>query len=154
MCADRRSAPADAGAEPDSRDLLCPSAQPDVVGAVAIGMVDHASDALEVAFLEKPLPASSDLLAMCGPIRPTEIFRFAAGCQTTACTHWDGQDCKLVDRIVRLVPAGSLVLPKCHIRNGCRWYAQAGREACSRCPQVITQNEQPTDSMREAASPK
>jgi len=133
---------------------LCPSAQPDMDGARAIGLVDHQADVPEVAYLEQPVPVTPELLAMAGPVAPTELFRFAAPCQTSACSHWNGRDCKLVERIVKLLPATSLVLPSCHVRNDCRWYQQEGRAACSRCARVVTQNREPSATMREAAAPK
>lgn len=133
---------------------LCPSAQPNMNGALAIGVIDHCGESPEVAYLERPLPVSRELLKMSRPLRPTEIFRFAAPCQERACSHWTGNECKLVKRIVRLLPEVSSTLPKCHVRSTCRWYAQEGRSACSRCPQVVTQNERPSRTMREAALPK
>ena len=133
---------------------LCPSAQPDMAGAVAIGVVDHSGEQPSTQYLEQPLPVTEELLALASPVRPTEVFRFAAPCQTSACSHWDGSDCQLVTRIVDLIPAASLLLPTCRIRADCRWFAQAGREACRRCPHVVTQNEHPSRAMRRAATPK
>ena len=133
---------------------LCPSAQPDLASAIAIGVVDHANESPEVAYLERPLPVSDELLELANPVQPTQVFRFAAPCQTGRCSHWSGTDCKLVTRIVRLVPAVTAELPRCNIRSECRWFAQEGRLACARCPLVVTQNELPSDVMREAAKPK
>jgi hypothetical protein len=140
-------------ASPGRRDLLCPSAQPNMHGALAIGVVDHRRDPPEISYLEAPQPVTDDLLRMVEPIRPTEIFRFAAPCQTSACSHWSGSDCQLIDRVVKLIPVASLHLPTCRIRPECRWYAQAGRSACVRCSRVVTQNEDPDEAMRGAASP-
>jgi len=144
---------ADAATE-SSSPLLCPSAQPFMEGARAIGLVDHAGDDPEVAYLERPLPATDELLAMAAPLRPTEVFRFAAPCRPDLCSHWNGAACKLASRIVDLLPARSLVLPKCNVRGECRWYAQEGRAACARCPDVVTQNEDPSEEMRAAAMPR
>ncbi len=137
-----------------AKTLTCPSAQPEMAGAVAFGVIDHTADEPHVRYLERPLPVDAELLAMSAPLRPTEIFRFTAPCQTSSCSHWDGADCKLVDRIVDLIPMASLVMPSCRIRPDCRWHAQVGRSACLRCPHVVTQNERPSDEMREAATPK
>jgi hypothetical protein len=139
---------------PGAAVLLCPSAQPTMRSAVAIGVIDRDAAEPEVAYLEQPLPVTDELLAMVEPVRPTEVFRFAAPCQTSACSHWSGQDCKLVDRIVDLIPPASLLLPTCRIRPECRWFSQAGRAACTRCPRVVTQNEWPSEEMREAAMPR
>jgi hypothetical protein len=138
---------------PAASAMLCPSAQPDLSGARAIGVIDHDRDEPLLAFLEEPLPVTDDLLALASPLRPTQVFRFAAACQGDACSHWNGTDCKLVDRIVELLPVSSLTLPSCRIRPECRWYAQRGRAACTRCPQIVTQNEQPSDEMKLAAEP-
>ena len=133
--------------------LLCPSAQPDTAAAVVLGVVDHEASPPEVQYLDSPMPVTPELLALAGPVRPTEVFRFAASCQQGACSHWSGHDCSLVTRIVKLVPAASLALPPCRIRTDCRWFHQLGREACRRCPSVVTQNQEPSDAMREAATP-
>jgi hypothetical protein len=133
---------------------LCPSAQPDIAGAIAIGVVDHGSAVPEVAYLDSPLPVSADLLDAAAPLKPTEIFRFAGQCQQDACSHWNGARCKLAQRIVQGLPAVVDALPQCHVRRDCRWYAQEGSAACYRCPQVVTQNEDPSDAMREAALPR
>lgn len=133
--------------------LMCPSAQPDTASAVVLGVVDHAASPPEVQYLDAPLPVTPELLALAEPVRPTEVFRFAAACQEGACSHWSGHDCSLVTRIVQLVPAASLALPPCRIRSDCRWFHQMGREACRRCPAVVTRNEAPSEAMREAAVP-
>jgi hypothetical protein len=139
---------------PGTNVLLCPSAQPTMPSAVAIGVIDRDGTEPEVAYLEQPLPVSDELLAMAEPVRPTEVFRFAAPCQTAACSHWSGQECKLVDRIVDIIPPASLLLPTCRIRPECRWFSQAGRAACTRCPRIVTQNEWPSEEMRTAAMPR
>lgn len=144
----------DRGTKAVVQKQLCPSAQPEMAGAQAIGLIDHTLAEPEVQYLERPLPASPDLLALAHPLQPTEIFRFSAPCQTKACSHWSGERCKLATRIVQQLPAVISVLPRCHVRATCRWYAQEGKEACYRCPQVVTQNESPSDSMRDAALPK
>jgi hypothetical protein len=131
----------------------CPSAPASIPGAFAFGVVDHTSSPPEVMYLEEPLPVDETLVALSAPLEPREIFRFSAPCQTSACTHWSGHDCQLVERIVRLVPAASLVTPPCQVRTTCRWFAQAGRSACVRCAHVVTKDENPTDTMRAAATP-
>lgn len=133
--------------------LLCPSAQPDTAAAVVLGVIDHEASPPEVQYLDQPVPVTPELLALAEPVRPTEVFRFAASCQQGACSHWSGHDCSLVTRIVKLVPAASLALPPCRIRTDCRWFHQLAGEACRRCPSVVTQNQEPSDAMREAATP-
>lgn len=133
--------------------LSCPSAPPEIPGAVAFGVVDHTVTPAEVLYLDQPIPVDDGLLALASPLEPREVFRVGAPCQTDRCSHWSGHDCQLVDRIVKLVPAASLVTPPCKIRPTCRWFAQAGRSACVRCVHIITKDGEPTDAMRDAAAP-
>lgn len=139
-------------ARAQARELQCPSAQPEMVRATAFGVIDHAGETPQLGYLDQPTPVSQELLDLARPLRPTQIFRFAAPCQGEGCGHWSGAACTLVDRIVELLPAVSLTLPPCRIRSDCRWFAQRGRQACMRCPQVVTQNEQPTEQMIVAAT--
>ncbi len=125
-----------------------------MVGAEMFGLVDHEGATPVVQFLEQPVPVTPELLQLAEPLRPTEVFRFAAPCQGDRCSHWDGAECKLVDQIVELLPVASLTLPPCKVRIDCRWFAQRGRQACQRCPQVVTQNEEPSEEMRAAAEPR
>jgi hypothetical protein len=37
-----------------------------------------------------------------------------------------------------MLPEVTDALPSCQIRPTCRWYAEIGRPACLRCPQVMT----------------
>jgi len=138
---------------PHARELQCPSAQPEMAGATAFGIIDHSDEIPLLDYLDQPTPASQELLDLARPLRPTQIFRFAAPCQGDRCGHWSGAACTLVDRITELLPVVSLTLPPCRIRSDCRWFAQRGRNACVRCPQVVTQNEQPTEQMIVAATP-
>jgi hypothetical protein len=139
--------------EGEPRERLCPSAQPTAPGAVALGVVDHTGTAPEVAYLDEPVPVSESLLALAEPLRPTELFRFAARCERSACRHWTGATCSLAARIVEQLPVASSELPRCTVRADCRWFAEQGRTACLRCPQIVTQNEAPTAAMRDAAAP-
>lgn len=133
-------------------DLQCPSAQPDMAGAIAFGLIDHGADSPVTAFLEATVPVTAELLEMTAPLPPTQVFRFAAPCQKQRCSHWEGA-CTLADRIVKLLPAASLALPPCRIRTNCRWFAEQGRPACQRCPQVITETARPSELMARAAQP-
>lgn len=133
-------------------DLQCPSAQPDMAGAVAFGLIDHSADSPSTAFLEATVPVTPELLEMAAPLPPAQVFRFSAPCQKQRCSHWEGA-CTLADRIVKLLPTASLALPPCRIRTSCRWFAEQGRAACQRCPQVITETARPSELMARAAQP-
>jgi hypothetical protein len=128
--------------------LLCPSSQPEAEGARVLGVVSQTAEGPEVIYLNEPLPATLDVLAMAAPAHPTEIFRFAAMCQQHRCPHFDGKDCGLAARIVQLLPAVVDQLPQCQIRSGCRWFRQEGSAACRRCPQISTVNYDPSDAIQ------
>ncbi len=121
-------------------DLLCPSSQPGIAGARVLGIVEHTDNGPDVLYLKEPLLATEEVLAMAAPLQPTEVFRIAAKCQTMNCPHFDGADCGLAARIVQILPAAVAELPRCQIRNQCRWFQQEGAAACQRCPQIATIN--------------
>jgi hypothetical protein len=128
--------------------LLCPSSQPEVEGARVLGVVQQTASGREVTYLDEPLLATPDVLAMVGPVQPTEVFRLAATCQTNRCPHFDGAKCALAARIVQLLPAVVDQMPQCQIRPECRWFRQEGVAACRRCPQIATVNYNPSETMQ------
>jgi hypothetical protein len=131
--------------------LMCPSAQPEMEGSRVLGVVGGTPEAPELAYLNQYLPVTEEVIAMTHPAKPTQVMRFAAPCQEKACCHFDGANCNLVTRIVQILPAVTEALPPCLIRPTCRWYQQEGRSACQRCPQIVTQIDNPDDRMRMAA---
>ena len=135
----------------DEGRLVCPSAQPTMSDPVAFGVILGNDDEPRMVHLERPLPVTDELLALSEPVKPTEVFRFAAPCAGDACKHFDGKDCKLVERIVQILPRVASDLPACAIRSECRWWFQEGRDACLRCPQVITENYNPSEDYMRAA---
>lgn len=134
-------------------ELLCPSAEPGMVGSVAFGVVGGTAEEPRVRHLEQPVPVTDDLLALSGPVSPTEVFRFAARCACHACPNFKHERCSLAARIVTLLPTVTDDLPICPIRPRCRWWREEGREACRRCPQVVTDNVNPSEEMRVASDP-
>ena len=132
-----------------SRPILCPSAQPWMEGSVAFGVVNGE----RVAWIEKPVPVTGELLALTGPVPPTQVLRIAAPCQESACCHFDGTHCRLATKLVQLIPAVTEALPPCQIRKDCRWFVQEGRPACLRCPQIVTYSVNPTPELSLAAKP-
>jgi hypothetical protein len=58
------------------------------------------------------------------------------------------------DNRVKFLPIATDELTPCAIRPRCRWWQQEGKAACSRCPQVVTDNYNPSELMIQAASPK
>src|SRR5207302_2680450 len=71
---------------------MCPSAQPDMAGCQVLGVIGGTGDAPRVAYVDEPLLASAEVLALAGPIGPTRVLRLAAACEESACTHFDGND--------------------------------------------------------------
>jgi len=122
-------------------------------GSVVFGVVIGSVEAPCVGYLDEPVATTPELLARAGPVKPTEVFRFAAPCAESACQHFDGSKCRLAQKIVQLVPAVIEILPACKVRASCRWWLQEGKAACLRCPGVVTEDYRPSDEIREAARP-
>lgn len=141
-------------AAPQDVPLLCPSAEPGWNDARMIGVVGGTACAPRVTPLERTLPVTPELLALARPVQPTEVFRFAAPCMTSQCHHFGQGACRLAAKIVRKLDAVTDTLPHCLIRAECRWFRQEGREACRRCPQVVTDNALASPAMHEAADPR
>jgi len=137
----------------DARPVLCPSAQPEMAGSVAFGVVTGTSGQPRVAWIEKPVPVSAELMALTAPVPATQVLRIAAPCQEKACCHFDGADCRLADRLVQLLPPATERLPACQIRPDCRWFLQEGKAACYVCPQIVTWTVNPTEELSRAAAP-
>jgi hypothetical protein len=123
---------------PDSQPLDCPSAQAGAEDARVYGVRIGTPDAPRVAYLTETQPVSEKLLVLSGSAKPTEVFRIAASCATSGCRHFNGNACTLAQRIVEGLAPVVNALPPCQIRPTCRWFRQEGRNACLRCPQVIT----------------
>jgi len=133
--------------------VLCPSAPPEWKQSVAFGVVGGSAAEPRLRHLPAPLPVTPELLALRQPVRPTEVFRFAAPCAGHGCVHFQGDQCKLVQRIVRILPAVAEAVPPCLIRPTCRWWKQEGKSACFRCPQIVTDNVGPSEEMARAYLP-
>ena len=89
----------------NSKVVLCPSAQPAMAGSMIFGVVSGTAEQPLVAWIERPVPVTDELLALTGPVPPTQVLRIAAPCQEQACCHFDGTDCRLATRLVKLLPA-------------------------------------------------
>jgi hypothetical protein len=136
------------GAQP-----LCPSAQPEWREASLIGIVGgHSGQSADGAHRE-PTAVSKEILDLSHPVTPAEVFRFAAPCICNGCVHFTDQKCQLAARVVQLLPEVVERLPTCAIRSRCRWWLQEGKAASMRCSQVVTDNCNPSEIMRQAATP-
>ncbi|MFC4160507.1 hypothetical protein [Chitinimonas lacunae] len=136
-----------------TQGAMCPSAPWQSEGAQIIGIVGGSADAPEVTYLKEAVSPTAELVERLGDVAPEEVFRVAAPCAKSSCMHHDGHHCSLVTRIVEAVPVVFDRLAPCAIRATCVWWAQEGREACKRCPQVVTHNHRANELMTQAAQP-
>jgi hypothetical protein len=121
-----------------SKPIDCPSSPVTAEGARIFGVIAGTPERPRVGYLTEVQPVSEKLLALAGPAKPTQVFRIAAPCANGGCQHFRDNTCSLAKRIVEGVPAVVNALPACQIRPTCRWFRQEGRQACIRCPQVVT----------------
>ena len=133
--------------------LRCPSAQPGMRDLKVLGVVERTEEGPRVASLREDVAASAPLLEEAKPLRPTEVFRMTAVCEHQRCVHFSGNRCELAGRVVSILPAVVDALPVCMIRAECRWFAQEGRAACLRCPQVVTESTDASEDFVRAARP-
>jgi hypothetical protein len=132
------------------KSLMCPSAEPDMDGSVIFGIVTGTPEQPELVHLPQTKQIPPELLTLASPVRPTEIFRIAAKCIENDCQHFDGTQCRLIDRIVDGLPTVTETLPPCPIRSTCRWWHQEGKEACRRCLQVVRDNYNVSEELFQA----
>ncbi len=138
-----------------TRSPMCPSAPHDEPGAHVFAVVGGTLAEPSVAYLDKPLPMTQELVDMAAPVDPAEVFRISAPCAGERCGHFNSAEhsCRLATRTVALASVVVTKPPRCAIRSSCVWWAQEGVSACLRCPQVVTHDFAPDDVTREAADP-
>jgi len=117
---------------------LCPSAQPGMDNCRVLAVVQQEGPTPKLAYLNQFVSATSEVLGLAAPLKPTEVFRLATTCAEGRCPHFDGADCQLATRIVQILPPVVDALPLCIIRKDCRWFSQEGEAACRRCPEITT----------------
>jgi len=135
----------------ETATLSCPSSRPEEPGALVLGVVNGTATEPRVVFLERPVPVSTELLALADPVAPTEVFRFSARCREGGCPQFDQGRCQIAARMVDELPTAVDRLPACSLRPSCRWWRQEGRAACLRCPSIVTDNYSPDPTMRSVA---
>jgi hypothetical protein len=133
--------------------LDCPSAQPEMARARAFGVIVGTPDKPEVAYFKSEATVDLSQLKGLRGTTVTEVFRIAAACEESRCAHFDGHRCTLGQRIVQQLPPVVDALPPCTVRLMCRWYREQGREACFRCPQLVTLGHHKDESLVRAARP-
>jgi hypothetical protein len=117
--------------------LLCPSA-PAEEGAIILGVVQADGS---VSHIKDRIPATREFLDAVGQGRePEQRYRFASPCKECACQQWVDGKCSVPERMQEILAdtMASNRLPRCSVRNQCRWYRQSGVEACRVCPWVVT----------------
>jgi hypothetical protein len=117
------------------------------------GVVGEGGRQSFLGYLDQVVPVTADVLALARPGEPTEIFRFAAPCAGHACRHFDGSNCRLATRIVRMLSPVADGLPPCQLRPNCRWWQQEGKAACLHCPQIVSEVFEPSELLRQIAEP-
>ena len=148
------TAPTSAGAsDADPAALLCPSAAAEPGRSVVFGVAGAASRSGEVAYLSSPVPVPEDVVARTAPVPPNAVLRTAAPCAGAGCRHFSGHNCTLIERIAAALDPVVDRPPACAIRGTCRWWAEQGRAACVRCPQIVTDREAPSEAYARAMAP-
>jgi hypothetical protein len=125
----------------ENGESTCPSAPPEP-GSVLLGVVVAPG---QIVYITPNPPVTQGMLDTFekGGIAPENRLRFAGRCMEHRCVQWAGSRCGLIDRVVDHFGGGDSTtpLPKCGIRNSCRWFAQQGRAACESCPEIIRKPE-------------
>lgn len=116
---------------------LCPSVHSELPDRQIFGVITGVEEP-RVNYLKKPVPFTDELMANCGTLIPSEVFRITAKCRANNCLHFDGTNCGVAKRIVEEMSPVVEELPPCPIRRDCQWWQQEGKAACMRCPQVLT----------------
>jgi len=143
--------------DPDSEhgeDLVCPSAPPVWDGARVFGVVLGTVAEPRVSYLTQVQPLSPELVELTRPVSPAEVFRIAAPCAMHRCQHFAKGCCQLVSRTITHLEPVQDKLPPCMIRMSCRWWKEQGKEACYRCPQVVTNSFSQDENVILAATPQ
>jgi hypothetical protein len=118
-------------------ERTCPSAA-GLVGTSVIGVIS--ADGM-VGYIKPPLEVDESFRAVQLEHGPLERrFRFAHRCIEGGCPQWTGSRCSVIDQTLAEVTRKSEYsnVGRCTIRATCRWFSQAGWDACHVCPLVIT----------------
>jgi hypothetical protein len=118
------------------------------------GIVAGTAEEPRVAYLKAEAIVTDEMLGELGDLKPTQVFRYAARCEEGRCAQFDKGCCSLGKRIAEMLPEVTEALPSCQIRSTCRWYAEIGRPACLRCPQVMTLVPSDGSDLARAAVPE
>jgi hypothetical protein len=122
---------------------LCPSARCRD-GAILLGIVLPNG---RVAFAEgRPVVDREfvDIATSDGRRAPERRFRFSSPCAQGGCRQWTGTQCGVIAAAMAETDAHRAdvttgELPPCGIRDDCRWFLQAGADACAVCELIVTE---------------
>ncbi len=121
----------------DRENKMCPSATCHT-GALLLGVVQ--SDKT-VALLSTPMTVTEEFVEKAiAAGEPEKRLRFAGKCAKAGCSQWSGSRCGVIDTALNYMQEAidNTPLPECSIRPQCRWFSQAGADACKVCPYIIT----------------
>lgn len=135
------------------QEILCPSSRPQLKDSKVFGLVNGTVEKPRITYLKSSQPVTDELIALCSPVTPTEVFRIATPCISNGCKHFDGVNCGLASQVVEQLAIVDEKLPSCSIRQDCRWYQQEGKAACLRCSQIVTDNYSPNEPIHKVATP-
>lgn len=128
---------------------LCPSFSPKEPGGGWIfGVVGGDVDRPRLIPLERPEPVTKEVFEMVAPLHPSQVFRIAAPCVEGRCKNFGGGTCNLAKAVTSRRESTDQLRP-CLIRPECLWWHQEGKEACLRCPGVVT-NTSKSKAIRDA----
>ena len=124
--------------------ILCPSARCHE-GAVLLGIVLPDG---RVAFAEGRTTVDREFVSVAtgdGRRAPERRFRFSSPCAQGGCRQGTGSSCGVITgamdeaRAAGHQPSADQALPACGIRDDCRWFLQAGADACAVCELIVTE---------------
>jgi hypothetical protein len=98
-----------------------------------------------VDFLAERMPVDAKFVETAKRGRaPEQRFRFSSPCLKRGCDKWNGSGCGVAGILHEqapdlLRPLAASPLPRCSIRQQCRWHAEYGESICHACSWVITE---------------
>lgn len=122
----------------DNISLACPSSRADSPHSAVFGIVDNRGTFPIIRYLERPVPATAEVLALTEGDPPNQVFRFTSPCQNARCANFRNGECSLPDLLQEHAPAAGNKHVACPIRSTCRWFHQHSFEACARCVAIVT----------------
>ena len=115
-------------------------------GAILLGVVGPQG---RVIFREEPTKVDKEFVETASQGRaPEKRFRFAHKCVECGCKQWAAGKCGVIDLVLSYHPqsvSAEMELPKCSIRQTCRWFSQRGAAACVICPLITTDAREDVD---------